>query len=201
MTRKRRKALRRSFAACRKGSSAVEFALVAPVFLALVFSILEAGVFDGGRSLADAANAKAARLIRTGQARTNSMSRDAFYNEICKVVKMFGDCDTRLTVDVARYSSFAALAADADDPVVCRDADQDAVDNIPYQAGGARDIVRIRVCYMHKSFNPALGLNLEKTAGGSVRMLSTSIFRNEPYANEGAGGGIGGGNGGGDDDD
>lgn len=190
-----------SLLGCRNGSSAVEFALVAPLFLALTFSVIEAGYFFFVESAVQAANAKAARLIRTGQVQTNSISRDAFFSEVCKVVKLFGDCDTRLTVDVARYSSFAALAADADDPVVCRDADQDAVDNIPYQAGGARDIVRIRVCYMHKSFNPALGLNLEKTAGGSVRMLSTSIFRNEPYANEGAGGGIGGGNGGGDDDD
>ncbi|NJO35613.1 MAG: hypothetical protein HC869_23605, partial [Rhodospirillales bacterium] len=43
------------------------------------------------------------------------------------------------------------------------------------QAGAARDIVRVRVCYLHKSFNPGLGLNLQKTNAGALRMISTSI--------------------------
>lgn len=168
------------FLSCRSGSSAVEFALVAPLFLALTFSILEAGYFFFVESAVEAANTKAARLIRTGQAQTNSVSRDAFFDEICKVVKLFGDCDERLTVDVARFSTFAELAADVAAPV-CRDADPGDVDAIPYNAGAARDIVRVRVCYLHKSFNPGLGLNLEKAAGGKVKMFSTTIFRNEPF--------------------
>ncbi len=168
------------FFRCRRGSSAVEFALVAPMFFALTFSILEGGYFFFVESAVDAANAKAARLIRTGQAQTSSISRDAFYDEICDVVRLFGDCSQRLTVDVTRFSTFAELAADAAAPI-CRDADPGAVDAIPYQTGAARDIVRVRVCYMHKSFNPGLGLNLERTSGGAVKMFSTSIFRNEPY--------------------
>lgn len=170
----------RRFGAEQGGASAVEFALVLPVFLALTFSILEAGYFYFVESAVEAANAKAARLIRTGQVQSTSLSRDAFFDEICKVVDIFGDCNTQLTVDVSRYASFSALAADIAAPV-CRDADPDDVDALPYDAGGARDIVRVRVCYLHKSFNPGLGLNLEKTNAGALRMISTSIFRNEPY--------------------
>ncbi len=170
----------RGFGAADEGASAVEFALVLPIFLALTFSILEAGYFYFVESAVEAANAKAARLIRTGQAQTTALSRDAFFDEICKVVDIFGDCNTQLTVDVTRYASFAALAADLAAPV-CRDADPADVDALPYNAGGAKDIVRVRVCYLHKSFNPGLGLNLEKTNAGALRMISTSIFRNEPY--------------------
>lgn len=170
----------RGFAAAEGGASAVEFALVLPIFLGLTFSILEAGYFYFVESAVEAANAKAARLIRTGQVQTTSLSRDAFFDEICAVVDIFGDCDTQLTVDVSRYASFSALAADLSAPV-CRDADPADVDAIPYDAGGAKDIVRVRVCYLHKSFNPGLGLNLEKTNAGALRMISTSIFRNEPY--------------------
>ena len=171
---------RRKFLGCTRGSSAVEFALVAPMFLALTFSIMEGGYFFFVESAVNAANVKASRLIRTGQAQSNAISRDAFFAEVCDVVELFGDCNTQLTVDVARFASFAELAADIAAPV-CRDADPDQVDALPYQAGGARDIVRVRVCYLHKSFNPGLGLNLEKAAGGRVKMYSTSIFRNEPY--------------------
>lgn len=176
-----RQAQRRlSFSAADSGASAVEFALVLPVFLALTFSVLEAGYFYFVESAVDAANAKAARLIRTGQAQTSSLSREAFFDEVCDVVDIFGDCSTQLTVDVSRYASFSALAADLSAPV-CRDADPADVDALPYNAGGAKDIVRVRVCYLHKSFNPGLGLNLEKTNAGALRMISTSIFRNEPY--------------------
>jgi len=168
------------FARARDGASAVEFALVAPLFLALTFSIIEAGYFYFVDSAVEAANAKAARLIRTGQAQTTALSREAFFDEICDVVDIFGDCGTQLTVDVSRFATFSALAADVAAPV-CRDADPDDVDAIPYAAGGARDIVRVRVCFLHKSFNPGLGLNLEKTNAGALRMISTSIFRNEPY--------------------
>ncbi|HBS33512.1 MAG TPA: hypothetical protein DEA50_00345 [Parvularcula sp.] len=170
----------RGFGAAEGGASAVEFALVLPVFLALTFSILEAGYFYFVESAVEAANAKAARLIRTGQAQTTALSRDAFFDEICKVVDIFGDCAAQLTVDVTRYASFSALAADLSAPT-CRDADPDDVDALPYDAGGARDIVRVRVCYLHKSFNPGLGLNLEKTNAGALRMISTAIFRNEPF--------------------
>lgn len=166
--------------ACRKGSSAVEFALVAPLFFALAFSVIEAGYFYFVESAVEAANAKAARLIRTGQAQANAVTREAFFDEICEVVELFGDCAEKLTVDVARFSTFSELAADVASPV-CRDADPSDIDAIPYQTGGARDIVRVRVCYMHKSFNPGLGLNLERAHGGAVKMFSTSIFRNEPY--------------------
>jgi Flp pilus assembly protein TadG len=170
----------RRFWRARDGASAVEFAIVAPVFLALTFSIVEAGYFYFVESAVEAANTKAARLIRTGQVQSNSLSRDAFFNEICGVVDIFGDCDTQLTVDVSRFASFQELADDISAPV-CRDADPDDVDALPYEAGGARDIVRVRVCYLHKSFNPGLGLNLEKSNAGALRMISTSIFRNEPY--------------------
>ncbi len=171
---------RRNFLGCQKGSSAVEFALVVPIFLALTFSVLEGGYFFFVDSAVNAANVKASRLIRTGQAQSGSISRDAFFDEVCNVVKLFGDCNQRLTVDVARFSSFAELAADIAAPV-CRDADPDVVDALPYQAGGSRDIVRVRVCYLHKSFNPGLGMNLERAAGGEVKMFSTSIFRNESF--------------------
>lgn len=176
-----RRAIRRGgFGSAEGGASAVEFALVLPAFLALTFSIVEAGYFYFVESAVEAANAKAARLIRTGQAQTTALSRDAFFAEICKVVDIFGDCNTQLTVDVSRFASFSALAADISAPV-CRDADPKDIDALPYSAGGPKDIVRVRVCYLHRSFNPGLGLNFEKTNAGALRMISTSIFRNEPY--------------------
>ena len=174
--------LTRRLAKDRKGATAVEFALVAPVFLALTFSILEAGYFFFISSAVDQAAARAARLIRTGQAQstTTPISRDAFFDRICEVVDLFGDCDAQLTVDVARFSTFDELADDVTAPT-CRDADDDAIDAIPYAPGAEREIVRVRICYLHRSINPALGLNLAEAPDGSRKMISVTIFRNEPF--------------------
>jgi Flp pilus assembly protein TadG len=173
----------RRLAGDRKGAAAVEFALIAPLFFALAFSILEAGWFFFVNSAVDQANARAARLIRTGQAQNpdSPMDRTAFFDEICNVVKLFGDCNARLTVDVASFASFDALSKDLSAPV-CRDADQADVDALPYSAGAQRQIVRVRVCWLHKTINPGIGLDLAQAPDGSRKLMSVSIFRNEPFS-------------------
>lgn len=173
-----------------RGSAAVEFALVAPLFLALVFSILEAGWFFFVSSAVEQANAAAARLIRTGQAQNATdadgnpvYSTDAFYNEICRVVSTFGDCDKTLTVDVSRFASFDALAADATNPV-CRDQDDLTIQGAQFSAGDygvQNEIIRVRVCYLYNPINPALGLTLKTGKHGFKQLIAQSIFRNEPY--------------------
>lgn len=165
-----------------RGSTAVEFAIVAPLFLAIVFSILEAGWYFFVRSSVEQAGANAARLIRTGQAQ-DGVSRDAFFNEICRVVDTFGECEKTLTIDVARFANFSALAADLSEPV-CRDADDPTIKGAQFDEsdyGAQREIVRVRICFLYKPINPALGLNLAQTEDGRRKMISVSIFRNEPF--------------------
>jgi Flp pilus assembly protein TadG len=60
----------RRFRRSRRGSAAVEFALVAPVFFALLFAIIEtAMVFFAGQVLETVAQ-NSARTVMTGQAQT-----------------------------------------------------------------------------------------------------------------------------------
>ena len=175
---KRKKSLWRD----KRGSSAVEFAIVVPLFFALTFSIIEAGWFFFVNSAVDAATAKASRLVRTRQVQDGAIDRDAFFDEICQVVKLFGDCNTQLTVDVQRFNDFTELAADTSS-TVCRNADPADVSGLPYDAGAQRDIVRVRICYLHQAVNPGLGLRLEEADGSRKKMIATAIFRNEPFEN------------------
>ena len=173
-----------------RGSTAVEFALVAPLFFALIFSILEAGWFFFVNSAVEQANATAARLIRTGQAQNavdadgNPVySKDAFFGEICRVVSIFGDCNDTLTVDVSRFASFDALAADISDPV-CRDQDDPTIQGTQFSEsdyGSQNEIIRVRVCFLYKPVNPALGIKMPTNAHGFKEIVSLSIFRNEPF--------------------
>lgn len=165
-----------------RGSAAVEFALVAPLFLALLFSILEAGWYFFVRSAVEQAGASASRLIRTGQAQ-DGVTRDQFFDKVCRVVDVFGDCNDTLTIDVSRFASFQALAADLSDPV-CRDKDDPTIEGAQFDEddyGAQREIVRVRICFLYTPINPALGLNLAQSEDGRRKITSVSIFRNEPF--------------------
>ena len=178
-----RRAKDAGFLVNRAGSTAVEFALVAPIFLALVFSIMEAGWYFFVSNAVDRASANAAHLIRTGQAQSSDMSRDAFFDEICNVVDTFGSCEKNLTVDVASFSSFDLLAADLSDPQ-CRNRDDPSIEGAQFDEadyGGQREIIRVRVCFLYKPVNPGIGLNRGHTAHGERKMIAVNIFRNEPF--------------------
>lgn len=167
-----------------RGSTAVEFAIVAPILLALIFAVIEAGWYFFVTSSVHQANANAARLIRTGQAQANDLSADAFFEEVCRVVDSFGDCNEKLTIDVARFDNFAALSDDMSNPV-CRNKDDPSIAGAQFSEadyGAQRDIIRVRICFLYKPLNPALGLNLAQTEHGERKIISVSIFRNEPFS-------------------
>ncbi|GJL92257.1 MAG: pilus biosynthesis protein TadE [Hyphococcus sp.] len=166
------------------GSTAVEFAIVAPVFLMLMFSIFEVGWFFFANSVVDATVGDAARQIKTGQIQKsfgdNDDKYDKMYDNICDVLSVFGGCENRLTIEVDTYDTFAELAAD-NTPPTCADAPPDDVAAIPFNPGDELQIVRARICYIYTTLNPAIGVNLSEPGTNKRRLVSTAIFRNEPY--------------------
>lgn len=165
----------------RRGSAAVEFSLVAPIFLALMFSTFEAGWFYFANSQVDAAVTEASRFIRTGQAQKQGFDKDQFYAHVCPHLRVFGDCSERMTVEVETFATFAALAADAS-PTVCASDSSELLDSIAYNPGLDNQIVRIRICLIYKTINPAIGLNLSDAEDGTRRLYGSYLFRNEPFS-------------------
>ena len=82
----------RRFLRKKDGAAAIEFAMVAAPFLALVFAILETAiVFFAGQAL-ETATADSARLIMTGQAQKSGLSQTQFKDEVCKRIYGLFDC-------------------------------------------------------------------------------------------------------------
>ncbi|MFZ5616770.1 MAG: TadE/TadG family type IV pilus assembly protein [Pseudomonadota bacterium] len=177
---KRTPGLRRAISD-RRGSTAVEFAIVAPAFLALMFSTFEAGWFYFANSQLDAAVLDASRFIRTGQAQEQGFDKDAFYNHVCPRLEIFGQCSERLTVEVDTFASFAELAADNSAAVCSTDSAED-IAAIPYNPGLDNEIVRVRFCLIYNTINPTIGLNLSETANGTRKLYGSYLFRNEPFS-------------------
>jgi Flp pilus assembly protein TadG len=167
----------RRFIRQQDGATAVEFAMVAAPFLAMMFAILETAlVFFAGQTL-ETAGADSARLIMTGQAQTQGFDQAAFKNAVCAKIYALFDCSAGLYVDVKNYSSFGAI--NTGKPV-------DANGNLQtgtfgYQPGGPGDIVVVRLLYQWPVYVSLLGLNLADSAGSKRLLMSTIAFRNEPY--------------------
>jgi Flp pilus assembly protein TadG len=170
----------RRFARRQDGAAAVEFALVALPFLALIFAILETAlVFFANQTLETAAS-DSARLVMTGQAQSAGYNQSTFKQQVVcgflqSGVSLF-DCANGVQVDVKTYTSFAAISSTP--PVNNGQLD---TSNMAYTPGAAGDIVVLRLYYQWPIYVSLLSNNLATLNGGNRLLVATAVFRNEPF--------------------
>jgi Flp pilus assembly protein TadG len=159
------------------GATAVEFALVAAPFIALIAAIFQVGLIIYATQSLQTATAAASRLILTGQAQTQNMTASQFAQTVCNDATFFS-C-SGLMVDVRTYSSFSG--SDTSAPTLSYDAQGNVSNQWQYNPGGPGDIVVARVMYQWPVFMGPLGLNLANLSNGHRLLMATSAFKNEPY--------------------
>jgi len=165
----------RRFVRREDGAAAVEFAMVAAPFLALMFAIMETALVFFASQTLETAVADSARLIMTGQAQSQSFSQAQFKTAVCAKIGGLFDCAGGLQIDVKTYSSFGSVDNSA--PL---DANGNLKTNFGYQPGGPGDIVVVRLMYQWPVYASLLGFNLGDMAGNKRLIMATAAFRNEP---------------------
>src|SRR5215213_2076692 len=166
----------RRFGRAKDGAAAVEFAIVAAPFLALMFAIMETALIFFASQTLETAVADSARLIMTGQAQTQNYDATAFKTQVCNRIKGLFDCAGGLQVDVKKYSAFGSV--DNSKPL---DANGNLKTDFGYQPGGPGDIVVVRLMYQFPVYASVLGFNLSDMSGSKRLVMATAAFRNEPY--------------------
>jgi Flp pilus assembly protein TadG len=162
----------------RKGSAAVEFAFVAPVFLLFLFGILEAGIISFGNAELQHATDDLARLVKTGQVQSASMSAATFRTTLCAEITPLFACDSNLQIDVESYSSFSS--ASFSNPIKSDGTLDPTLDN--FSPGNAGDIVLVRVFYTWNILDPLLKPFFKNMSNGDRLISATVAFRNEPFS-------------------
>jgi Flp pilus assembly protein TadG len=170
-----RKTLRR-FRRNRRGSAAVEFALVAPVFFALLFAIIETAIVFFAGQVLETVTQDSARMILTGQAQTTGYSQSDFKTYVCGKITVLFDCVTGISIDVQSYSAFSSVSIS--DPI---DGGKNFVAPNNYNPGGPGDIVVVRLFYQWPLIVTGLGYNIANLTGSKRLLTATAAFRNEPY--------------------
>src|SRR5947207_5597269 len=107
------------FRHARCGATAVEFALIGPIFLALFVAILQVGIVFFAEQALQSAAVVASRVVLTGQAQSSSTTQTQFLNAICPKIQALFTC-ANLMVDVQSYNSFGA--SDYSAPTLTYDA-------------------------------------------------------------------------------
>ncbi len=165
----------RRFRRSRGGSAAVEFALVAPVFFALLFAIIETAIVFFASQVLETITQNSARMILTGQAQTAAYTQAQFQAFACSQIPALFTCPN-LYVDVQSYSSFGSVTIASQ-----IDASKNFISVMNYSPGGPGDIVVVRMFYQWPLFVTGLGYNISNLAGSKRLLVATAAFRNEPY--------------------
>jgi Flp pilus assembly protein TadG len=159
------------------GAAAVEFALVAAPFLAILFATLQTAIIFYADQALETAVADSSRLIMTGQAQKASFDAVAFKNAVCARVYAVFDCQNGIYVDVRTASNFGSAGTGLPlDPTTGQ-----FTNNFTYQPGGPGEIVVVRAVYQWPVYVSLLGLNLSNMAGRKRLLMATAAFRNEPF--------------------
>ncbi|MCG2633207.1 pilus assembly protein [Bradyrhizobium sp. WYCCWR 13023] len=170
-----RRRLRR-FRVNHRGSAAVEFALVAPTFFALLFAILETGILFLAGQLLETITLDAARTVLTGQVQAASYTSAQFTNYVCGKIPALFNC-SGISIDVQNYPSFTSINLSS--PI---DSNRNFVGtNLHFNPGGPGDVVVVRLFYQWPQIVTGLGWNPSNLSGNKRLLVGTAVFKNEPY--------------------
>ena len=173
-----RNAIRR-FRRNRRGSAAVEFALIAPVFFALLFAIIETGLLFFAGQVLETGTQDSARLMYTHQAYDTGMDETAFKTDLCNRVAVLFNCTgnlANLSVDVQYYAPGTAI--NLTDPIVSGSLTGPFTYQVP--PPGSVNTVVVRVFYQWPLYVTGLGYNIANLNGGKRLLAATAAFHVEP---------------------
>lgn len=160
------------------GATAVEFALVAAPFIALLIALFQTALVFFAERVLDETVEQASRIIMTGQAQNGGITQAGFANWICSNTHALFNCN-KFMINVQNYSSFSSANTSA--PTLTFNPQGQVTNQWSYNTGSANDIVVVQVMYQWPIILGPLGFDLANLSNGNRLLISTAVFKNEPY--------------------
>jgi Flp pilus assembly protein TadG len=185
----------RRFARAQSGAIGLEMAFVGPPFFLILVTIIDLGLMLATQSLLEGAARDASRLIRTGQVQAAGNSVSTFQTLLCSdmgSVMTTTQCNTNIIFEVQTFTSFGTVsftpctlnANQSGSGTVCSFTPGTGGQIVGVQATYNRPFIIgwVGACLTGGSCWAGLGTTSGSNAGtGSVPLISTVIFRNEPF--------------------
>lgn len=161
------------------GVTAIEFALVAPWFLMMLFGIMAVGLYFFTTFTLENAVEQAARLIRTGQAQVAGMTAAQFKQKVCDNAPQYVDCTGKVLVSVVSGADASLLTTPS-----CTTAAGTLAPSTTsvYTPGSSGVYVLVTVCYEWDLASNIPFLFLGGMSNGAALIQASTAFKTEPYS-------------------
>ncbi|MEM7076434.1 MAG: TadE/TadG family type IV pilus assembly protein [Pseudomonadota bacterium] len=173
----------KGFAGNEDGNASIEFVMVFPIYMALLFMSIELGFVTLRSTMLERGMDMAVRDIRLG---TGTLSDDGkvLHDEIkaavCENALMVVNCETSLRLEMAPADirTFASL----DTSVDCTDRAETSEPVLDVAPGQANELMLLRACLKYDPIFPTalLGERLIVDGSGQGAIISTTAFVQEP---------------------
>lgn len=201
----------RRLSADQRGTTAVEFGMVATPFFMMLFGIISVGFYFFTTFTLENAIESSARLIRTGQMQSITSSgspaaysypsavagcsttvsatalKDCFKQQVCNHLPTYQNCLTNVRVIVSSYSGFAGASSGATNAghtatSPCLSGGTLVADGTTdYTPGTASQVVLVTACYKWTLAGHIPFLKLGGMSDGSALIQASTVFMTEPY--------------------
>ena len=175
------RALARRFACpwtCERGATAIEFAFVAPMVMAILVAIAQISVVYIAQSYLETVTEQAMRIVLTNQSYT--LTQAQFNSAICAKVTALFNCNN-LIVNLQPITTTTAAGVTSSLPQF--DSNGNLTTPTSFNPGNAADKMLLVVMYQWPVFGGPFGLTLANMGNGSRLLVSTEVFYKEPCLN------------------
>ena len=166
-----------AFARAQGGGPAAEFALVAPIFIALIFATIQCAIIFIGNSYLETATEAAARTVLTNNATTTTngtttaMDAAHFHAAVCANMPALFTCSSVL-VGLQPATSMTSIST----ATPAFNSDGTLKSSLPYQLPQPGQIGVLQVLYQWPVLGLPLGVNFANLGNGTYLMVSTQVF-------------------------
>ncbi|KUP92066.1 TadE/TadG family type IV pilus assembly protein [Tritonibacter horizontis] len=168
----------RRFRAADEGNATIEFAVLFPLMLLVLFASVELGVITVRQIMLERAMDTTVRDIRLGTG--GNMQHDDIRDTICARSGFIDDCETSLRLEMVQLDPFEWTGVGAEPDCVNSVEEVDAVTT--FRNGGSNDLMFLRACMSFDPLFPHWGLadSMQKDGDGRIRLYAASAFVQEP---------------------
>ncbi len=166
------------FCVARRGTTAVEFALVAPAFFALLIAIFEVTLYLFAQQTLQNAAVAAGRLIMTGQVQNASTTQSQFATDVCPLVSVIFTC-SNLMINVQNYTNFSNASTSA--PALTYNPNGTVSNTWAYDPGAPGSVMVVQLIYQWPIVPGPFGYVLSNLGNGKTEMMGVTAFRVEPF--------------------
>ena len=160
-----------------EGAATIEFVIVFPALIALLFSNIEAGWLMTRSMMLERGVSIAARDLKLGY--DHALTYEGLRAQICEHASILANCRQDLALQVVKMDIASSYPQDVPE---CVDRTGPINPKLGPVPGGREEVMFVRACMVIDPIMPGIGLGLQlpKDATGGVQLVTYTAFMNEP---------------------